>query len=84
MTTHPERFWLGLLVAFALVLWLVRDVLLPFLLGMAIGYLLNPLIDRLERRGISRAAAAGVMVGSDRCTDGADRGALSLTSSRRP
>jgi len=62
VTTHPELFWLALLVVFALVLWLVRDVLLPFLLGMAIGYLLNPLIDRLERRGISRAAAAGVMV----------------------
>src|SRR5262249_48051472 len=29
---------------------------------MAVGYLLDPLVGRLERRGISRAAAAGVIV----------------------
>jgi len=60
--THPEHFWLGLLAALAIALWLVRSILLPFVLGMAVGYLLHPLVDRLERRGISRAAAAGVMV----------------------
>jgi predicted PurR-regulated permease PerM len=62
MTTRPGRFWLGLLAALAIALWLVRDVLLPFVLGMAIGYLLDPLVERLERRGVSRAAAAAVMV----------------------
>jgi len=62
VTTHPERFWLALLAAFAIVLWLVREILLPFVLGMAIGYLLDPLVERLERRGISRAGAAGIMV----------------------
>src|SRR5262249_9878661 len=36
--------------------------MLPFVLGMAVGYLLDPLVGHLERRGISRAAAAGVMV----------------------
>ncbi len=62
MSTRPGRFWLGLLAALAIALWLVRDVLLPFVLGMAIGYLLDPLVERLERRGVSRAAAAAVMV----------------------
>jgi len=62
VTTHPERFWLGLLVALAIVLWLVRGILLPFVLGMAVGYLLDPLVGHLERRGISRAAAAGFIV----------------------
>ena len=62
MTTRPERFWLGLLAALAVLLWLLRGILLPFVLGMAIGYLLDPLVDRLQRLGISRAAAAGVMV----------------------
>ena len=62
MRTHPEHFWLGLLAALAIALWLVRAIMLPFVLGMAVGYLLDPLVGRLERRGISRAAAAGVMV----------------------
>jgi len=62
MTAHPARFWLGVLAAFVLALWLLRHILLPFVLGMAIGYLLDPLVDRLSRRGIPRAAAAGVIV----------------------
>ena len=62
MTAHPARFWLGLLAAFVFALWLLRAVLLPFVLGMAVGYLLDPVVDRLARRGIPRAAAAGVIV----------------------
>ena len=62
MSTRPGRFWLGLLAAFVIGLWLVSEVLLPFVLGMAIGYLLDPLVERLEHRGVSRAAAAAVMV----------------------
>ena len=62
MTTHPKRFWLGLLAVLVFALWLVRAILLPFVLGMAVGYLLDPLVGHLERRGISRAAAAGIMV----------------------
>ena len=62
MTAHPARFWLGLLAAFVLALWLLRHILLPFVLGMAVGYLLDPLVNRLARRGIPRAAAAGVIV----------------------
>jgi predicted PurR-regulated permease PerM len=62
MAAQPARFWVGLLVALALTLWLLRHILLPFVLGMAVGYLLDPLVDRVARRGIPRAAAAGVMV----------------------
>ena len=46
--TQHLRFWLvGLLVTGAL-LWLLSDVLFPFVAGMAIAYLLDPLADRLE------------------------------------
>jgi len=62
MKAHPERLWLGLLVACAVVIWLARYVRLPFVLGMAISYVLHPLIDRLERRGVHRQIAAGVIV----------------------
>jgi predicted PurR-regulated permease PerM len=50
-------FWLGLaLLGFALV-WLLRDVLLPFVAAIVIAYFLNPLANRLERLGISRTWA---------------------------
>ena len=37
-----------------LFLWVFSDILLPFILGMALAYLLDPLADRLERAGMSR------------------------------
>jgi len=43
-----------LLVAAAV---LLRDVLLPFVAGLALAYLLDPLVNRLERLGIYRGAA---------------------------
>ena len=58
-------FWLAVLAAAALLLWLLSDVLLPFVLGMAIGYLFDPVVAALERRGLPRAVtAAGLILGS--------------------
>ena len=37
-----------------LFLWVFSDILLPFIMGMALAYLLDPLADRLERAGMSR------------------------------
>ncbi|MDO8534392.1 MAG: AI-2E family transporter [Xanthobacteraceae bacterium] len=56
-------FWLGALVAFILVLWILREMLLPFVAGMALAYLLNPLTDRLERYGVNRMIATLAVVG---------------------
>jgi predicted PurR-regulated permease PerM len=49
--------WLiaGLLVLVAFVL--LRGILLPFLVGMAAAYVLDPLADRLQRLGLGRSAA---------------------------
>ena len=47
-------FWLGALLFLLLFLWVFSDILLPFILGMALAYLLDPLADRLERLGMSR------------------------------
>jgi predicted PurR-regulated permease PerM len=51
-------FWLAALAVFILVLWLLSEILLPFIAGLAIAYLLTPLTDRLERMGVHRLAAA--------------------------
>ena len=54
----------------SLLLWLLSDVLLPFVAGMALAYLLDPLADRLERLGVSRlvAALADHHAGGDRAS----------------
>ena len=51
-------FWLAALALFVLLLWLLADILLPFIAGMAIAYFLAPFTDRLERMGMNRLVAA--------------------------
>ena len=36
-------FWVAALAVFVALLWLLSDVLLPFVAGMALAYLLDPL-----------------------------------------
>ena len=55
-------FWLAALLAVVLALLALKDVLLPFLIGIVIAYALNPLADRLSRIGINRAVASGLIV----------------------
>ena len=43
-------------------LWLLSEILLPFVAGLAIAYLLTPLTDRLERLGVNRLAAALLII----------------------
>lgn len=51
-------FWLAALAVIVLLLWLLSEILLPFVAGAAIAYLLTPVTDRLERLGVNRLAAA--------------------------
>jgi predicted PurR-regulated permease PerM len=51
------RYWGIAAAVFLLLLWFLGDVLLPFLIGGAIAYFLDPVADRLERLGLSRVAA---------------------------
>lgn len=51
------KYW-GLAAAvFLALLWLLGDVILPFLVGMAIAYCLDPVADWLEDHGFSRVWA---------------------------
>ena len=49
--------WLALVAALLGSLLLLSGVLLPFLVGMAAAYVLDPVADRLQRLGLSRTAA---------------------------
>jgi predicted PurR-regulated permease PerM len=55
-------FWLVSFVVIVLLLWLLADILLPFVVGFAIAYLLTPLTDRLQRMGVPRLVAALLMI----------------------
>jgi predicted PurR-regulated permease PerM len=50
-------FWIGAFLLFVLLLWLFSGVLLPFAAAVALGYVLNPVVDRLERLGFNRLGA---------------------------
>jgi predicted PurR-regulated permease PerM len=55
--SQQAKYWgIAALVLLA-VLWFMGDVLLPFLVGGAIAYFLDPIADRLERLGFSRTLA---------------------------
>jgi predicted PurR-regulated permease PerM len=49
--------WGLILAAFIILLVLLRGILLPFVVAMATAYLLDPVADRLEERGMSRTMA---------------------------
>lgn len=55
------KYWLIATVVFVVVLWALGDILLPFVLGGAIAYCLDPLADALERRGASRIIATATI-----------------------
>ena len=55
-------FWLVATVVLVVAIGLLKDVLLPFVMGLLFAYLLNPVADFLERRGVPRALASIMIV----------------------
>ena len=58
---EQATYWGIAAILFCVVLWYLGDVLLPFILGGAIAYFLDPVADRLERLGLSRVAATAII-----------------------
>ena len=56
---HP-LFWLALVVLAVFLLQALEPILMPFLLGMLLAYLGDPLADKLEEWGLGRTAAVTV------------------------
>ncbi len=55
-------FWLAAAIVLVLFLYLFRDILLPFVAGLALAYFLDPVADRLQRLGLSRIMATVVIL----------------------
>ncbi|MCA0919220.1 AI-2E family transporter [Pseudooceanicola nanhaiensis] len=51
------KYWGVAAAVFVLALWWLGDVILPFVLGAAVAYFLDPVADRLEAAGLSRVMA---------------------------
>lgn len=55
-------FWAGATALFILFIWIFKSVLTPFVLGIAIAYLLNPLIKRFSTTGIKRTTSTIIIL----------------------
>ena len=55
--SRQRWFWLAVLALGLLALYVLREVLAPFVAGAAIAYLLDPVCDRLQRLGMGRTWA---------------------------
>jgi predicted PurR-regulated permease PerM len=55
--TRPIVFWIAMFAAVVAVVILLREVLLPFVAGMVLAYLLNAPAQKIERLGMNRLLA---------------------------
>ncbi|MGH6823992.1 MAG: AI-2E family transporter, partial [Methylocella sp.] len=56
-------FWSGTVAVIAVTVVLLHEILLPFVAGIALAYLLHPVVNRIERLGVNRAVAVLGIVG---------------------
>ena len=62
MTRQRQNlYWLLAFGVFLVAVYLLRSILLPFVLGIAVAYFLDPVADWLERRRLSRTLAAALL-----------------------
>jgi predicted PurR-regulated permease PerM len=50
-------FWVAAAAVFLLLMWVLNDILLPFVVGMVVAYFLDPVVVRLQRARMSRTMA---------------------------
>ena len=56
-------FWVAAFAVFVFCLWVLGDILLPFVVGTALAYLFDPVANRLQRYGMPRVVAAFLIIG---------------------
>lgn len=60
--TKKIAFWLFIAVLIFSFLYAVSDILFPFIFGMLVAYFFDPLVSKLESKGLGRAAASGLVI----------------------
>jgi predicted PurR-regulated permease PerM len=59
---RPSTLWLAAFIAAILLVVLLRNILLPFVAGIALAYLLDPVVNELHRFGLNLTLAAFAML----------------------
>jgi len=54
--------WIGLAIIGLLIIWTFRGILLPFVVGLALAYVLNPLVNLVQRTRLNRAWSTAVVL----------------------
>jgi predicted PurR-regulated permease PerM len=72
MTDRPKQqslsrevriiLWIGIFAGVGFAIHLLNDVLLPFIVGMAIAYFFDPVVDRMEEWGMSRTLGTSLVL----------------------
>jgi len=64
MTKDQRNFliYIGVFAGILILLYALRKVFIPVFLGFLIAYIFNPVVDRLEKRKISRAISAVLVI----------------------
>jgi predicted PurR-regulated permease PerM len=55
-------FWVAALLAFGLLIYFLGSTITPFALGFGLGYLLDPVVQKLEKLGLNRLGASLVIL----------------------
>ena len=61
-TEWQIAFWLAMLILVGFAFYMFASVLAPFVAALALGYVLDPVVTRLQRFGLSRLAATLVIL----------------------
>ena len=61
-TTTHLKFWAIASVVFTALVFIFKSALLPFVLGMAVAYVLNPIVNKLGKVGVARGPAAMIIL----------------------
>lgn len=62
MLNMRDILWLGAVAFIFYLLYALASIMLPFVAGFILAYLLNPLVDRLESRGLPRFVATNLIM----------------------
>ena len=54
MADSRRWVWWGVALGFALFVYFLHPILTPFLVAIVLAYMFDPVVDRLERSGLSR------------------------------
>lgn len=55
-------WWFAIVAAFALLIYFLSPILAPFLFAAILAYICNPLVSRLERRGVRRTLGVVIVM----------------------